>query len=559
MLRIIFGLLRGNSVKIALCQINSIVGDFEYNTALILDATALARKRGCELAVLPELSLIGYPPKDLLEKPAFIGENLAQLKKIASQIKGISILCGYVEQNTGRIGKPLVNSVALLSEGTIARQGGKRLLPTYDVFDETRYFEPADRSLVFELSGKRFGVTICEDIWNVVHSSGIPHYGLDPVKELVSRRIDVLINMSASPYTLNKQAVRLNILKKLSTIYRIPTLYCNQVGGNDELLFDGSSMVVDAEGRLAGLAKPFEPDMLIWDTELNYEEIQDPWLEDEAAMLKGLIMGTQDYAMKCGFKRALLGLSGGIDSSLVAYIAAEALGPENLMGVAMPSPYTSKMSKEDARLLSRNIGIRLEEIPIGHLFQGYKDTLKTLFARLPEDETEENIQARIRGNLLMALSNKMNALLLTTGNKSELAMGYCTLYGDMSGGLAVISDLPKTCCYRLAAYINRNKEVIPGRIISRPPSAELRPNQTDQDALPPYEILDAILEAALERNLGLDEIVALGHKRETVIDVLRRLAMNEYKRRQAPPGLKVTSKAFGYGRRYPIARGRRTF
>jgi NAD+ synthase (glutamine-hydrolysing) len=546
-------------VKIALCQINPIVSDFEYNSALILDAAALARKRGCELAVFPELSLIGYPPKDLLEEPLFIEQNILQLKKIASQVQGISILCGYVDRNTGRVGKPLINSVALLGRGRVAGQGGKRLLPTYDVFDETRYFEPADRSLLFEISGKRLGVTICEDIWNGSHSGRAPLYGLDPVEELAKQGIDILLNVSASPYTLNKEAVRLRILKKLSAIHQIPTLYCNQVGGNDDLLFDGSSMVVDEEGRLVGLAKPFEPDLFIWDTDQKYEEIRDPWQEDEAAMLQGLIMGTRDYSMKCGFKRALVGLSGGIDSSLVAYIAAEALGPENLMGVAMPSPYTSPMSKEDARLLSKNLGIRLAEIPIGDLFQCYKDALKTLFDGLPEDETEENIQARIRGNLLMALSNKTNALLLTTGNKSELAMGYCTLYGDMSGGLAVISDLPKTYCYRIAAYINRNREIIPRRSLSRPPSAELRPDQTDQDILPPYEILDDILEAAVERNLGPDEIVALGHDRETVRDVLRRLAMNEYKRRQAPPGLKVTSKAFGYGRRYPIARGRQTY
>jgi NAD+ synthase (glutamine-hydrolysing) len=549
----------GSRVKIALCQINPVVGDFEYNSALILDGAVLARERGCDLVVFPELSLMGYPPKDLLEEPAFIDENLVQLRNLASQIQGISMLCGYVERNMGRTGKPLVNSVALLSDGMIAGQGGKQLLPAYDVFDETRYFEPADRSLVFEIAGKRLGVTICEDIWSMVHSSGAPYYGLDPVKELVSQGIDMLINVSASPYVVKKETVRLNILKKLSADYRIPTLYCNQVGGNDDLLFDGSSMVVDAEARLVGLAKSFEPDVLFWDTDSRYQEIQDPWQRDEASILKGLIMGTQDYARKCGFKRALVGLSGGIDSSLVACIAAEALGPENLMGLAMPSPYTSRMSKEDARLLSSNLGIRLAEIPIGNLFQGYKDALKILFSGLPEDETEENIQARIRGNLLMALSNKMNALLLTTGNKSELAMGYCTLYGDMSGGLAVISDLPKTHCYRMAAYINRKSEIIPRRVISRPPSAELRLNQTDQDTLPPYEILDEILEAAVERNLGSDEIVALGHDRETVQDVLRRLAMNEYKRRQAPPGLKVTSKAFGYGRRYPIARGRRIF
>ncbi len=546
-------------MKIAICQIDPVIADFTYNTSLILQAVHQAKGEGCELAVFPEMCLTGYPPKDLLEKPAFIRENLRHLKQLAARTEGISLLLGYVDRNPEPTGKSLVNSVALIRDGKIAGHGGKRLLPTYDVFDETRYFEPARGSLTFLLGEKKYGVTICEDIWNIGNVNGMPRYPLDPVADLASEHIDVLINISASPYYLKKEQQRFNIVKKLCTTHGIPAVYCNQVGGNDDLLFDGSSMVVDSRGRLIALGKAFEPDIFTWDTEHRYPELQKPWIPDESAILRGLIMGTRDYAVKCGFERVMVGLSGGIDSSLVAYIAAQALGPENVLGVSMPSPYTSMMSKEDARHLSTNLGIRLEEIPIGRLFDCYKDALKNIFAGLPEDETEENIQARIRGNLLMALSNKLNALLLTTGNKSEIAMGYCTLYGDMSGGLAVISDLPKTLCYRIARFINRDDEIIPSRIITRPPSAELRPNQTDQDSLPPYEILDQILEAAIEKNLGPQDMIAMGHDPEVVNDVMRRLVLNEYKRRQAPPGLKITSKAFGYGRRYPIARGKKAF
>jgi NAD+ synthase (glutamine-hydrolysing) len=546
-------------MKIAICQINPIIGDFEHNISLILEATERAKRKKCALAVFPEMSLIGYPPKDILEKPFFIRENLLQLQRLALQIEEIAVICGYVDRNQETTGKSLINSAALLKDGKIAGTGGKRLLPSYDVFDETRYFEPAQQSLVFELGKLRWGVTICEDIWNMADVDGIPRYLVDPVADLASEGIHILINISASPYYLEKEQLRLKILKKVCKTNGISAVYCNQVGGNDDLLFDGASMVVDARGRLIALGASFEPDILIWDTERSRPEIQDPWLPNESAILQGLIMGTRDYTAKCGFKKALVGLSGGIDSSLVAYIAREALGAENIIGVSMPSPYTSRMSRQDARLLAGNLGIRFEEISIGTLFDSYKEALKTIFAGLPEDETEENIQARIRGNLLMALSNKLNALLLTTGNKSEMAMGYCTLYGDMSGGLAVISDLPKTLCYKVARYINRDVEIIPTRIITRPPSAELRPNQTDQDSLPPYEILDGILEAAVEKNLGPEEIVAAGHDPAIVSDVLRRLVRNEYKRRQAPPGLKITSKAFGYGRRYPIARGKTTF
>ncbi len=542
-------------MKIAVCQIDPIIADFDHNMTLIREGAERARASGCALAVFPEMSLPGYPPKDLLEKPAFIRQNLRKLHQLGREIEGISILCGYVDKNPLGIGRELINSVALIAGGRVAAKGGKRLLPSYDVFDETRYFEPASGSLAFELEGKRFGVTICEDIWNVFHISGIPRYGTDPVSDLAREGIDILINISASPYSITKEATRLKILRELSFRHGIPAVYCNQVGGNDDLLFDGAGMVVDAEGRLVRLGRLFEPDFFTWDTESDYEELTDPWPPEEEAVLKGLILGTRDYAVKCGFRRALVGLSGGIDSSLVAFIAREALGPRNVLGVSMPSPYTSGMSREDARKLAENLGIRFEEVSISGLFQAYREVLAPIFSGLREDETEENIQARIRGNILMALSNKFGSLLLTTGNKSEFAMGYCTLYGDLSGGLAVISDIPKTLCYRLAGHINRDREVIPRRIITRPPSAELRPDQTDQDSLPPYEVLDDILECAVERNMGLDEIVKRGHKPEIVRDVLRRLIVNEYKRRQAPPGLRITSKAFGYGRRYPIARG----
>jgi NAD+ synthetase len=542
-------------MKVAICQINPIVADFSHNIGLIHEAIDRSMASGCALAIFPEMCLTGYPPRDLLEEPSFVKQNLARLDELAAQVQGIPIVCGYVDRNPKSTGKPLINCAALLRDGAVAAKGGKRLLPTYDVFDETRYFEPAAGSLVFDLDGRRWGVTICEDIWNVQAFPGVPRYELDPVPELMGQGIDILVNISASPYSLKKETFRLGMLQKLARRYQVSTIYCNQVGGNDDLLFDGSSMVVDPQGRLIAMGRQFEPDWFTWDLEQTYEEMQEPWPQEEESLLRALIMGTRDYTVKCGFHSALIGLSGGVDSSLVAQIAREALGSDNVLGISMPSPYTSHMSREDSRRLADNLGIRMEEIPIHSLFEKYKESLAPLFRGLPEDTTEENIQARIRGNLLMALSNKYNSLLLTTGNKSEFAMGYCTLYGDLSGGLAVISDVPKTLCYDLCRHINRTREVIPQRILTRPPSAELKPDQQDQDTLPPYEILDDILEGAVERHLGFDEIVARGHDPEVVRNVLRRLALNEYKRRQAPPGLKVTTKAFGYGRRYPIARG----
>lgn len=546
-------------MKIAICQTNPIIADFDYNTSLILDAASRAKQQGCSLAIFPELALMGYPPKDLLERPAFISENLKRLNSVASQIKGIAILCGYVDKNAEEVGKPLINAVALIKQGKILQKGGKKLLPTYDVFDETRYFEPAAESLLFELEGNRVGVTVCEDIWNVGDLEGVPRYALDPVSELAQRGIDILVNVSSSPYSLNKRTLRQKILVQLALRYKVPIIYCNQVGGNDDILFDGSSMVVDKTGKLVLWGKEFDSNLLIWDSEKAYPEFKGPWPSEEASILKALVMGTRDYVRKCGFTKVLVGLSGGIDSSLVAVIARDALGPENVTGVSMPSPYTSEMSREDAKKLAQNLNIDFTEIPIHDIFQSYSQSLAEAFRGLGPDITEENIQARIRGNLLMALSNKFDALVLSTGNKSETAVGYCTLYGDMSGGLAVISDIPKTLCYRLARYVNKDGEVIPRRVLSRQPSAELKPNQTDQDSLPPYEILDEILDAAVVKNLDFNEIVALGQDPDVVRDVLKRILSNEYKRRQAPPGLKVTTKAFGYGRRYPVARGKEPY
>jgi NAD+ synthetase len=546
-------------MRIALCQINPIMGDFDYNIALIKEASAQARKQGCDLAVFPELSLMGYPPKDLLERPAFIVENLERLKRLAAEWEGIAILCGYVDLNPQKTGKPLINSVALIKEKQIIQKGGKRLLPTYDVFDEARYFEPAATSLLFELRGLRIGVTICEDIWNVGDIAGLPLYPIDPVKALSERGMDLLINISGSPFTLHKNNLRRAILSKLSALYQVPMLFCNQVGGNDDLLFDGAGLVMDAQGNRILQGKEFEPDLIVWDSEKSYPALTDLAIPEEESILKGLVMGTRDYALKCGFKKALVGLSGGIDSSLVAVIAQRALGAENVLGVGMPSPYTAFMSREDARILTQNLGIAFEEIPITQIYKSFQKELSKVFKDRPADVTEENLQARIRGNLLMALSNKFGSLLLTTGNKSELAVGYCTLYGDMCGGLAVIADLPKTLCYGLARYINKDKEIIPERVLTRPPTAELRANQTDQDTLPPYDVLDRIIEAAVVHNQSMDEIVHQGFKPEVVRDVLHRLYANEYKRRQAPPGLKITTKAFGYGRRYPLAKGRQVF
>lgn len=542
-------------MKIAISQINPVIGDFEHNSSLLRADYKKAVDSGCSLVIFPELSIMGYPPKDLLDKPAFIEDNLKCLSELSGQLKDIYCLCGFVDKNPKDKGKRLINSVALFKDGKILGKGGKRLLPSYDVFDETRYFEPSTESLVFEIEGARIGVTICEDIWNVEEFERLPRYEVDPVSDLFFLGIDILVNISASPYTISKPYLREKVLKTIATDYKVPTIYCNQVGGNDDLVFDGSSMVMDQKGNLIVSANEFESDLIVWESDKEYLEIVDSRPVEEESVLKALTMGTRDYLMKCGFKKALVGLSGGIDSSLVAVIAQRALGPENVMGISMPSPYTSDMSKEDARKLSENLKIYFNEIEISEVFESFNRALSPVFKSLESDVTEENIQARIRGNLLMAMSNKFNFLLLSTGNKSETAAGYCTLYGDMSGGLAVISDIPKTLCYRLARFINEDKEIIPERIITRPPSAELKPDQTDQDTLPSYDLLDELIESIVEKDLSFENLLSRGYNPEIVNDVFRRITHNEYKRRQAPPGLKITSKAFGYGRRYPIARG----
>ncbi len=545
-------------MKIALIQTNPIIGNFKENCAKISRLALKARDKGCELAIFPELAICGYPPQDLLEHQAFILAHEQAMSRLVKQCSGIAVLCGAITRNQAVPGKPLYNSAVFFNNGEIIFTSHKKLLPTYDVFDESRYFEPgsADQSVIFQ--NLKLGITICEDIFN--DKDIIPRriYQLDPLAQLCSGdKPDLLINIAASPYNLGKPQLRQTIFSGLCTKYNLPLLYVNQVGGQDSLLFDGRSLAFMPDGRLAAAADSFSEDILIIDSaDLGGNAAatdSTPPTNDIAEVFSALVMGVTDYMKKCGFSKGIIGLSGGIDSALTATIAAHALGPENIMGVALPSPYSSQGSIDDSRQLAENLGIRFEIIPIGDLFNAYCRTLAPFFQGLAQDITEQNIQARIRGNLLMALANKFNSLLLSTGNKSEMAVGYCTLYGDMSGGLAVISDVPKMLVYDLARYVNREKEIIPVNTITKPPSAELAPDQLDQDDLPPYEILDPILKAWLEEQQSLTEIIAMGYERSVVEDVIRRVKRNEYKRKQAPMGLKVTSKAFGFGRRYPTA------
>ncbi len=553
-------------MKIALVQLDPVIGDFAGNTAKMLAWFDRARRAGCRLVVFPELAVSGYPPQDLLERRAFLAGHDRALARFAGRVRGAAVICGILEPHTGPSGKPLHNSCALIEEGAVRFTAQKRLLPTYDVFDESRYFEPGGRSRTCRFAGRRISLTVCEDIWNDKDVVGRPLYGIDPVAELMAareERPELLINIAASPYCLGKAETRLAIFATLSRKYGVPLLYCNQVGGQDSLVFDGASLAVAASGAVAAAAPKFEEAMLVVEWEEETGRVSGPMpaspllpaTEDERAaeVFAALVAGTRDYVRKCGFRQVLVGLSGGIDSAVTAVVAAEALGAANVLGVAMPSQYSSASSLEDAHRLAANLGIDCLDLPISGLFDAYRELLRPLFAGRPEDVTEQNIQARIRGNLLMALSNKFGRLLLSTGNKSELAVGYCTLYGDMSGGLAVISDVPKTMVYGLARWINREQEIVPARTIDRPPSAELAPGQRDEDDLPPYPVLDEILHRYLEENQPVAEIVGAGFARQVVCDVVRRIRRNEYKRKQAPVGLKVTSKAFGYGRRYPTA------
>ncbi|HEB69601.1 MAG TPA: NAD+ synthase [Desulfobulbus sp.] len=539
-------------MNIALIQINPVIGDFDNNLAKIHTCLEQARAVGCHLAVFPELSLCGYPPRDLLERASFLDAHDRALQKLVERVQGIACVIGVLERRQGP-GRPLYNSAFFINEGTICFRVRKQLLPTYDVFDESRYFEPGGPSLPFSFAGVKIGLSVCEDIWPDEQK-----YPLDPIAALMDQETvpDLLINISASPYYNGKLGQRSALFSSLCRKYNLPLLYVNQVGGQDELIFDGHSMVLDGTGTVRVAGRGFSEDMIVVDTDTW--ESDSGWripVDSVAQVLDGLTLGVRDYMRKIGFNRAVLGLSGGIDSAVTAAVACRALGPENVLCIALPSPYTSQMSIDDARLLAENMGCGFELLPIGDAMQVYAEMLSPLFDGLPEDVTEQNLQARIRGTLLMALSNKLGHLLLSTGNKSEMAVGYCTLYGDMNGGLAVLADVPKAMVYELARWINTERAVIPERIITRPPTAELKPDQLDQDDLPPYEILDPILKGYLEEFLGVDELVARGFDRKTVQDIIRRIKINEYKRRQSPMGLKVTSKAFGHGRRYPVAQG----
>jgi len=540
-------------MKIALAQLDPTVGDFAGNSARILEMSQKARQRGADLAVFSELCLCGYLPQDLLERPSFRERNLRELNCLAKKLT-LPAIVGYVGQVSETTGKPASNSAALMLDGHVGFEQQKMLLPTYDVFDESRYFQPAREQRVFPFKGEKLGITICEDIWNDKNFWVNRLYERDPVAELVGKGTTLLVNLSASPYVIDKRNLRLEMLRSIARTHKRPIVYVNQVGGNDSLLFDGGSLVVLPDGRVAAQALIFEEDLVLFDSESGIGDVHpQPDGELEVAY-RALVCGTRDYVRKCGYHRVVVGLSGGIDSATVAAIAAAAVGPENVLGVSMPGPYSSEGSRTDAVRLAKNLGIEFLVMPIADIFDSYRGALAGAFAGRAEDVTEENLQARIRGNILMALSNKQGALVLSTGNKSEMAVGYCTLYGDMAGGLAVISDVPKTMVYAITEVINRDREIIPRATIEKAPSAELRPNQKDSDSLPPYDVLDRILKAYIE-DLQTPEQIAdqCGYNLDLVRSIARKVDRNEYKRKQAPLGLKITSRAFGFGRPFPVA------
>ncbi len=539
-------------MKIALSQINTTVGDFSGNEAKILAAYHRGSEAGVELVVFPELAITGYPPRDLLLKRHFIQRNLEVLDRLALAAGRTGMLVGFVGRNPQHVGREATNSTALLQNGKVLAIRSKTLLPTYDVFDEDRYFEPATENTPVEFNGRGLGLTVCEDMWNDEDFWDERRYRKNPPMELAAAGAAILFNNSASPWHLRKNETRYAMLSQLATKSQRPVIYCNLVGGNDELVFDGASLAFNASGQLIAQGKCFEEDFVIFDLEKAQPVLPNEMCAEER-VYRALVLGLRDYIHKCGFKSVVLGLSGGIDSALTAVIAVDALGKENVRGVSLPSQYSSAGSLDDARILADHLGIRYDVVPIQPAFEAVKGQLANVFAGLKEDTTEENIQARLRGVILMALSNKFGSLLLTTGNKSEMAVGYCTLYGDMNGGLAAISDVPKTMVYRISRWINREREIIPSASITKAPSAELRPNQTDQDSLPPYDVLDAILEEYVVNLRTAAEIIALGFDEAVVKRVVRLIDFSEYKRRQAAPGLKVTSKAFGVGRRMPIA------
>jgi NAD+ synthase (glutamine-hydrolysing) len=547
----------GLKVKIALGQLDPTIGDFEGNLRLIRQAMAESAAAGADLLVLPELVVCGYPPRDLLERDAFLEASSRALTDLCGSVRGqLAVLVGFPEVlpevNAGR---HIANSAALIDDGKIVAIRRKSLLPTYDVFDEWRYFEPATTIAPVPFRGRSLGISICEDIWNDGDFWPRRLYREDPVEKLVQAGADVLVNIAASPFTVEKRHLRPRMLASVARHWQRPLVFVNQVGGQDDLVFDGSSLAVNAKGEVMARAAEHAPDLVVVDVDAGGGDLRPFTESDSRSALDALVLGTRDYARRCGFAGALIGLSGGIDSAVVACIASRALDPAQVLGVAMPSRYSSDHSRRDAADLAKNLGIAFREIFIEPMFAAYLDALAPAFAGREPDVTEENLQARIRGGLLMALSNKFGKLLLSTGNKSEIATGYCTLYGDTNGGLAVISDVPKTWVYKIAREINAERPVIPESTLTKPPSAELRPGQVDQDNLPPYDVLDAILAAHVEDGLDTQALVAAGFERAVVKKVLRLVRISEYKRRQLPPGLKITGKAFGTGRRYPVAQG----
>jgi len=549
-------------MKIAIAQINPTIGDLLLNAQKILEAAQRAASSGARLLLTPELSLCGYPPRDLLLNPSFVEAMGITLQNLAQDLPpNLAVLIGTVEPNPNAHisgGKTLFNSMALLENGKVKQVFYKRLLPTYDVFDERRYFEPGLQANYFTLDNIDIGVTICEDLWNDEEFWGKRSYAVNPIADLAILGVDLIVNLSASPYTVGKQQFRETMLSHSAVRFQQPIIYANQVGGNDDLIFDGCSFALNRQGKIMSRARGFHTDLMV----VEFDEVQSDLLlgsvapvyesEDEE-IWQALVLGVRDYARKCRFSKVVLGLSGGIDSAIVAAIATAALGKENVLGVLMPSPYSSEHSISDALALAENLGIKTNLLPIGELMQGFDQTLGDLFAGTEFGLAEENIQSRIRGNLLMAIANKFGYLLLSTGNKSEMAVGYCTLYGDMNGGLAVIADVPKTRVYSLCQCLNRNNEIIPQNVLTKAPSAELKPGQVDQDSLPPYEVLDDILQRLIHNHQSAVQIVAAGHDAVIVDRVIQMVARAEFKRRQAPPGLKITDRAFGTGWRMPIA------
>jgi len=538
-------------MKIGLAQINTTIGDFSGNQKRILAAYRAAVSQGADLVVTPELCLTGYPPRDLVHRSRFVPANLEALAALAAEVGETPLVVGCIQINANDRGRPFRNSAAVLQNGQVQALRHKSLLPTYDVFDEDRYFEPERAFQIVEIAGQKIGITICEDIWTDDYLPR-PLYQVQPAHELAHQGAEILLNLSASPFHLGKPAMRERMLSEEARKLGVPIVYCNAVGGNDQLVFDGNSAVFDETGEVIARLKPFADDLAVVDLQNLTAPSSIGDRSSAEDLHDAMVLGLRDYVQKCGFKSCVLGLSGGIDSALTAVLAAEALGPENVLGVSLPSQYSSQGSKDDARDLAQNLGIRYETVIIQPAFESVKAQLAHIFAGKPEDVTEENMQSRTRGLMLMSISNKLGHLLLTTGNKSELAVGYCTIYGDMCGGLAVISDLPKGRVYEVSRWINREREIIPWSSIEKPPSAELRPDQKDQDTLPEYDILDGILELLVEQGRSVAEVVAHGYDETIVRWILRRIDMNEWKRQQAAPGLRVTTKAFGVGRRIPI-------